>query len=83
MATFQVVDENAGVSGHLYPGTAATQGQGPTVHLSVPDRLEDAMERVREAGGKVLSPAVAIPPGRFAYCQDLDGNSIGIFEASA
>ena len=71
-----------GTGGHLYPGKPATDGQGPTPHLAVPGKLEAAMERWTEAGGMVLSPIVTIPPGRFAYAQDLDGNSIGMFEVA-
>ena len=67
-------------SGHLYPGKPAANGAGPTVHLSVAKPIEAAMERVTQAGGKLLSPVIAIPAGRFAYCQDPDGNSFGIFE---
>ena len=78
MAIFARAGEN-GVSGHLYPGHPATDGTGPTIHLPVPDSVEEGLERVREAGGKVLSPIIDIPSGRFAYCLDLDGNSIGIF----
>ena len=68
--------------GHLYPGRPA-QGNGPTVHIAVPDRLEDALIRCRTAGGKVLGEIVTIPPGRFAYATDPDGNSIGLFEPKA
>lgn len=67
-----------GVGGHLYPGTS---GQGPTVHLAVPDTVEAASERCTGAGGAVVSPVTEIPPGRFAYATDPDGNSIGLFEA--
>jgi predicted enzyme related to lactoylglutathione lyase len=27
----------------------------------------------------VVSPVIAIPAGRFAYCEDPDGNSFGLF----
>ncbi len=70
-----------GVAGHLYPGKPAPEGTGPTVHMASPDVLEDALDRVKAAGGKVISEPVAIPAGRFAYCMDLDGNSIGIFSS--
>lgn len=73
-------DTQTTVSGHLYPGTPASDGNGPTVHLALPDGLEAGMERFAAAGGKVLSPPVSIPPGRFAYGTDPDGNSIGLFE---
>ena len=68
-----------GVAGHLYPGKPAPDGSGPTIHLACPDDLEDALARVTEAGGKVLSDPITIPPGRFAYCLDTEGNSISIF----
>jgi predicted enzyme related to lactoylglutathione lyase len=38
------------------------------------------MEACGRGGGKVLSPVITIPPGRFAYATDPDGNSIGLFE---
>ncbi len=78
MAVFQT-SNGGGVSGHLYTGTSAPEGVGPTVHLACPDALEDALDRVKQAGGRVLSEPITIPAGRFAYCLDLDGNSIGIF----
>lgn len=71
------------VGGHLYPGKPAAEGQGPTVHLALPDALEAAIDRCREAGGEVLTGPISIPPGRFAYARDLDGNSIGLFETAA
>ena len=72
--------ERAG--GHLYPGTPAADG-GNTIHLGVLGKLEDAMERCTKAGGDVVSPPISIPAGRFAYVKDLDGNSLGLFEAAA
>lgn len=72
-----------GVSGHLYPGTPAEKGSGNTIHLGIDGKLEDAMARVKAAGGEVLSPAIDIPAGSFFYAIDPDGNSIGLFAASA
>ncbi|MEQ8968238.1 MAG: VOC family protein [Azospirillaceae bacterium] len=79
MAMFPSAEDGAG--GHLYPGKPAARGDGPTVHFAVPDSLEAALGRVTEAGGTVLSDPISIPAGRFAYCQDPDGNSIGLFSA--
>lgn len=76
----KISDMNGGVSGHLYPGKPATPGTGPTIHLNVPDTLEATADRVFKAGGAVVSPAIEIPPGRFQYVTDPDGNSIGLFE---
>lgn len=71
--------EDSGVAGHLYPGKSAGSGSGNTIHLAISDSLEDALGRVRDNGGKVLSDVITIPAGRFAYCLDPDGNSVGLF----
>lgn len=74
--------EMTSVAGHLYPGKPAADGQGPTVHLLIGGTVEDAMARCTKAGGRVEGPIVTIPPGRFTYARDLDGNSIGLFESA-
>jgi len=78
MAMFAAKNQPA-VAGHLYPGKPAARGTGNTIHLSVAAPLEEALERVKENGGEVVSPIVTIPSGRFAYCLDPDGNSFGLF----
>jgi predicted enzyme related to lactoylglutathione lyase len=78
MADFPRAKEQS-VGGHLYPGKPAKNGTGNTIHLSVSGTVDAALERVKQAGGEVVSPVIEIPAGRFAYCLDLDGNSIGIF----
>ncbi len=80
MAIFPTAGTQA-VAGHLYPGKPAADGSGNTVHLAISGKLEDAMKRVADNGGSVVSPVITIPAGRFAYCKDPDGNSIGIFTA--
>ncbi|SFS00569.1 VOC family protein [Yoonia litorea] len=67
---------------HLYPGKPAPDS-GNTVHLALPDSLEDGIARCKNAGGEVVSPPIPLPTGRFVYARDIDGNSIGLFEASA
>lgn len=79
MAFFNNADPQNGVAGHLYPGKPAANGSGNTIHLAAAGTVEEAMQRVKQAGGEVLSPVIEIPAGRFAYCIDPDGNSIGVF----
>lgn len=67
---------------HLYPGMPG-KGSGATTHLKINGKIEEAAARVIEAGGEVVGPIVEIPPGRFQYTLDLDGNSIGLFEPAA
>ena len=78
MAVFPTTT-NMGIAGHLYPGKPAPRGTGNTVHLVANEPLETVMERVRQAGGEVVSPPIDIPAGRFFYALDPDGNSIGLF----
>ena len=82
VATFTPADPATGVAGHLYPGTPATNGTGPTIHLAAQGTLEEVVARVWDAGGQVLSEPIEIPAGRFVYCKDPFGNSIGFFEAT-
>lgn len=74
-----VSKQQSAVAGHLYPGKPAASGSGNTIHLAAAAPLEDALKRVADNGGTVVSPVIDIPAGRFAYCLDPDGNSIGIF----
>lgn len=81
MAIFPRENAAQSVAGHLYPGKPAANGTGNTIHLAAAGTIEEALERVKQAGGTVLSPVIEIPAGKFAYCLDLDGNSIGVFGA--
>ena len=83
MVDLPIADMSAGVSAHLYPGKPAPEGVGPTIHLLAPDTLEATADRIVEAGGKVLSPAITIPAGSFIYATDPDGNSVGFFTYKA
>jgi hypothetical protein len=48
--------------------------------ISVPS-FDEFAKRVKEAGGKVLSPKQAIPGiGYHSYCRDSEGNPFGIIE---
>ncbi|MBB97206.1 MAG: glyoxalase [Rhodobacteraceae bacterium] len=80
IAIFTPKEVGKGVGGHIYPGVPAARGSGPTVHFNAPGKLEDTLERVKAAGGTVVSPPISIPAGRYAYCEDLDGNSVGFME---
>jgi predicted enzyme related to lactoylglutathione lyase len=51
-----------------------------TAHLAVQDDLSDAMARVRQGGGEVVSDVIEIPIGSFFYAKDTEGNSLGLFK---
>ncbi len=70
-----------GVGGHIYENAKAAGGPAPLVHLASPSPLEEALGRVKEAGGMVISEIIPLPDGagRFAYCTDPDDNQFGLF----
>ncbi len=66
-------------AGHVYPGKPATNGAGMTAHFAVTGTLADAMDRVRDGGGAVVSDVIDIYAGSFFYATDSEGNSLGLF----
>jgi len=59
------------------------QKQNVVNTISVPD-IDDAVEKVKKNGGKVLMPKMTIPGiGYNTYCQDTEGNVFGILEEDA
>ncbi len=82
MAMFPTTPPMEGTAGHLYPGTPSNAGTGPTVHMAIPDTVEEARSRCLAAGGASEGPIIEMPFGRWAYATDPDGNSIGLFQAA-
>ncbi len=76
---FPTKDPRSGVAGHIYEGKPGEAGNGNTIHLAAPGKLEEAMDRLVASGGRVVSDIITIDAGRFVYCQDPDGNSISLF----
>ncbi len=45
------------------------------------DSVDDALKRVEAGGGSIVSPKREIPGmGAFAYFQDTEGNTLGLWE---
>ena len=75
-----ILGSGPGVTGaHLYEGAPAAEN-GPILHMAVPGKVEAAIQACEKAGGTVTSDIITIPPGRFAYASDPDGNKLGLFE---
>jgi predicted enzyme related to lactoylglutathione lyase len=48
--------------------------------ISVPS-FEDAVNKIKAAGGEILGPKMAVPSvGYMAYCKDTEGNIFGIMQ---
>jgi uncharacterized protein len=54
--------------------------EGTMVYINVDDDLDDSLERVWSAGGRVTLPKTALPPGMgfFAHFIDSEGNRVGL-----
>jgi predicted enzyme related to lactoylglutathione lyase len=52
---------------------------GTTIYLNVTGQMTATLERVEQAGGKVLLPETSIEPqGSFAFILDSEGNRVGL-----
>lgn len=48
--------------------------------ISVPS-FEDAVKKIRQAGGQILGPKMTVPSvGYMTYCKDTEGNIFGIMQ---
>ena len=53
----------------------------PTLYVAV-DSIDKALDKVKTAGGKVVTPKTPIPGmGAYARISDTEGNVIGLFQA--
>jgi len=65
--------------GHIYQENPATSGEDPTPHFSTRCEFAVAMERIKAAGGEVVSEPIPLPAAASFYAKDTEGNSIAIF----
>lgn len=73
--------EQGSVSGAVVKGDDYTPGStGPLVYLSGGDDLQQVLDKIEAAGGKVLVPKTQITPelGNFAIFTDTEGNRMAL-----
>jgi len=69
-----------GINGAIMKRTEEMKNEKTVNTISVPS-VDGFMKKVKENGGKVLTPKMPIAGiGYFAYCQDTEGNTFGIME---
>ena len=73
------MSEGDGPSINIYEGKPAVPGTVSIQYIEVA-KLEEALACVPGAGGEVTGEITQIPPGRFCFIQDPDGNTVGLFE---
>jgi predicted enzyme related to lactoylglutathione lyase len=70
-------ESDAGINGALFQ-----RGQETTTSVTMlVDSIEDATQKVKSAGGKILQDKMPIPGvGYFATCEDTEGNHFGVYK---
>lgn len=57
---------------------AEPSAKGPLIYLNASPRIDDVIDRIERAGGKLLASKTKIPPGYFAIFLDTEGNRVAI-----
>jgi len=74
-----IAAEPGGITGHI-----SSLGHEPhhytTFYVAVDD-VQAYLNKAASLGGKTLVPPVEIPTGTFAWMQDPEGNTIGLWKA--
>jgi predicted enzyme related to lactoylglutathione lyase len=74
----RIPTEPGAINGGLMKRTNDTPA--PVVTIGV-DAIDDTLKKVEAGGGITVQPRTEIPGmGAFAYCQDTEGNVIGLWE---
>lgn len=69
-----------GINGAIMKRSEEMKNEKTVNTVSVPS-VDEFMKKIKENGGKVLTPKMPIQGiGYFAYCQDTEGNTFGIME---
>jgi len=78
---FFPMDGMEGVGGDIVPPSDEFKpsDQGTRVYLNCEGKLDEVINRVEQAGGKIVNPKFSIgDPGWIAIIRDSEGNSIGL-----
>ena len=76
-----IAAEPGGIGGHM-----SALGHEPhryTIFYVAVDDVAAYLKKAEALGGKTLVPPVKIPTGTFAWMQDPEGNTVGLWKASS
>jgi predicted enzyme related to lactoylglutathione lyase len=78
---YYIIKTLEGIRGGLMKVDKVEPGNATVVYVEVED-IDKCLEKVKELGGAVLVPKTVLPDmGWYAQFTDLDGRTIGLFEA--
>ena len=66
--------------GCLQAGASARAGTGIRIYLDCMTSIDAVLARVKGAGGQIVAPKSALPPGMgfIAHLRDTEGNEVGL-----
>jgi predicted enzyme related to lactoylglutathione lyase len=73
-----MINTGEAVAGHI-----TALGHEPhhyTIFYVKVDDVQACLDKAKALGGKMLVPPVDIPTGKFAWMQDPEGNTVGLFK---
>jgi predicted enzyme related to lactoylglutathione lyase len=75
----RMVEDKGAINGALAEKNKTVQV--PLIVIQV-ESIEETVKKVEGSGGKLITPAMPIPNGRYARIQDTEGNTIGLIDTS-
>lgn len=74
-----IAAEPGGITGHI--SSLGHERHHYTAFYVAVDNVQAYLNKAASLGGKTLVPPVEIPTGTFAWLQDPEGNTIGLWKA--
>ena len=59
-------------------GKNSPSGSGTVVYINASPSIQTVLDKVKQAGGKIIAPKTLIPAGFIAIIIDTEGNKIGL-----
>ncbi|HXN74140.1 MAG TPA: VOC family protein [Candidatus Acidoferrales bacterium] len=72
------IDTGETVSGHI--NALGHEPHQYTIFYVQVNDVQASLDKAKSLGGKTLVPPVDIPTGKFAWMQDPEGNTVGLFK---
>ena len=76
-----ITPESSGIAGHI--GALGHEPHRYTIFYVDVGELAAYLKKAEALGGKTLVPPVVLPTGTFAWMQDPEGNTVGLWQSQA
>lgn len=75
-----MIDAGSGITGHIT--ALGHEPQHYTIFYVEVEDVQAYLDKAISLGGKMLVPPVPIPTGTFAWMQDPEGNTVGLWKST-